>query len=114
MADVIDKSKQTSGVPKFHRVTVALAAQSAALSLPSATRHVQVTAIGAAARLYLSAADEVASLRYFEVPAGQSITFPMRTDTLIVQGAGAGTICVLTTHDALALADVAGQDYVAA
>lgn len=110
----IDRSKQTSGVAKIHRVTVAAGGQSASLVLPSPTRHVVVTAIGAAARLYTSAADEVAGVRYHEVPAGTTAEFPVRIGTLVVQGQAAGTICVTTTHDALDVSDAVGEDYVAA
>lgn len=110
----IDKSRQTSGVPLFHRVTVGGAGLSSQLTLPSATRDVTVTAVGAAARLYLSLADEAAGTGYFEVPSGVSVSLPIRTPALVAQGQGAGTITIITTHDALAPADAAGIDYVAA
>lgn len=99
---------------KIHRVTAALAGQSAALNLPGETRRVLVHPRTAACRLFLDAADEAAGVRYLEVAADAVVVVEMATDALIVQATAAQTIGVITAHDALRADDRQAEDYVAA
>ena len=100
---------------KFHRIRAAIAGASATLNLPSPTRGLVVrNQAGVTSRLYLTDADWVAGLRFFEAPANLLFILDASIETLIVQVMAIGSVYVVTKHDALTAADASGEDYVAA